>query len=277
MSEVLRRRAARISTKFLANKTGYALAVTVWVVVGFYAAQFSVAGALWVLSQVGLKLPVAVFSETVLTTAITALVYLLTLAVIAYVPYRIAGKHTTRDEVGLRQALPLWRDLGLAPLVYVACFICTAMAIVLLQSFVPGFDAAQQQEIPFDPSQFMHRYELLLIFITLAVVAPVAEELLFRGYLFGKLRKKLPVFAVILITSVVFSALHLGIGSLDNLQWNVAIDTFVLAIGLGLLRHLTGSVWASMLVHVIKNSIAFFVLFVLPRIVPAADMMQHLQ
>lgn len=277
MSEVLRRRATRICTKFLANKTGYALAVTVWVVVGFYAAQFIIAGVFWGLGQAGLTLPTAIVNETVLTTVITALVYLLTLAIIAYIPYKIAGMRTTRDEVGLGQGLPLWRDLGLAPLVYIVCFICTAVAIVLLQSLVPGFDAAQQQEIPFDPSQFMQRYELLLIFTTLAVVAPVAEELLFRGYLFGKLRKKLPVFAVILITSVVFSALHLGIGSLDNLQWNVAIDTFVLAIGLGLLRHFTGSVWASMLVHIIKNSIAFFVLFVLPRIVPAADMMRHLQ
>lgn len=259
------------------NPLIYAIALVVWVVAGFYAAQLLMYGVVWALAQLGVELSPALLSETVLTTVFTAIIYVLAIVIVAAVPYWIYKKRTTRQELGLGQSLPMWRDLGLAPLVYIACFVCTAVAIVLLQTYVPGFDAAQQQEIPFDPNQYMQQYELLLIFLTLAIIAPVAEELLFRGYLYGKLRKKLPVFAVILVTAVVFSALHLGIGALQDLQWNVAVDTFILAIGLGLLRHYTGSVWASMLVHILKNAVAFFVLFILPRIVPAMDMMQHLQ
>ena len=263
--------------RLLKNPYLYALALVVWVVASFYAAQILMLALVWGFAQLGIELAPAFLGETVITTIMTAIIYLLSLVIVAAVPYWTLKNRTTRDEMGLRQSLPLWRDLGLAPLVYITCFVCTAVAIVLLQVYIPGFNPAQQQEIPFDPDQYMQQYELLLIFLTLAIIAPVAEELLFRGYLFGKLRKKLPALAVILITAIVFSALHLGIGSLQDLQWNVAVDTFILALGLGLLRHFTGSVWASILVHVLKNSVAFFVLFILPRLVPAMDMMQYLQ
>lgn len=254
----------------------HALVIVVWLVAGFYAAQFAMFGVMWGLAQLGVQIPASV-NETALTTVVTSIVYVLALVIVVMVPYWIYKKRTTRDEMGLRQSLPRWRDLGLAPLVFIACFVSSAITIVMLQAYLPGFDALQRQEIPFNNTAYLQQYELLLIFFTLAIVAPVAEELLFRGYLFGKLRKKLPVFAVILITSVVFSALHLGIGMVEKLQWNAAVDTFILAIGMGLLRHYTGSVWASMLVHIIKNGIAFFVLFVLPRLVPMADVMQRLQ
>jgi membrane protease YdiL (CAAX protease family) len=277
MASVSTKKPTRNLRRFLSNPAGFALAVSAWVVVGFYAAQLGMVALVWILGKVGLDLSKTPLNDTALTTIVTALVYALSLAIILYVPYRLAGRATTRDELGLRQSLPLWRDLGVAPLVYIACFITTAVVIVFLQSYLPGFDAAQRQEIPFDATQYLQRFELLAIFFTLAIAAPVAEELLFRGYLFGKLRKKLPVWSVILVTALVFSALHLGVGSLEKLQWNVAVDTFILALGLGLLRHYTGSVWASMLVHIIKNSIAFFALFILPRLIPAADMMRHLQ
>ena len=94
----------------------------------------------------------------------------------------------------------------------------------------------------------------MLAFITLVVIAPVAEEVLFRGYLYGKLKKYVPVWAAILITSALFGLIH---GT-----WNVAVDTFALSIILCLLRESTGGIWASILLHMIKNGIAFYFLFI---------------
>jgi len=59
-----------------------------------------------------------------------------------------------------------------------------------------------------------------------------------------------------LVTSLVFAAVH-G-------QWNVAIDTFALSLVLCALREVTGTIWAGILLHMFKNAIAFYVLFIYP-------------
>jgi membrane protease YdiL (CAAX protease family) len=92
----------------------------------------------------------------------------------------------------------------------------------------------------------------------LIIVAPVAEEVLFRGYLYGKLRKSVPVWAAIGIVSVLFGSIH-G-------QWNVAIDVFALSIVLCVLREITGSIWAGILLHMVKNGLAFYILFINPAV-----------
>ena len=97
-----------------------------------------------------------------------------------------------------------------------------------------------------------------MAFLTLVVIAPVAEETIFRGYLLGKLRKFVPVWLAILATSVLFGAVH---GA-----WNLAIDTFALSVVMSLLRQNTGSLWASILLHMTKNGIAFYILFINPAI-----------
>ena len=88
------------------------------------------------------------------------------------------------------------------------------------------------------------------------MVVPFAEEILFRGYLYGKLRRVLPVWVAIIIVGLVFGGLH---GA-----WNVAIDTFALNIILCYLRETTDGLWAPILLHMAKNGVAFYFLFINP-------------
>jgi membrane protease YdiL (CAAX protease family) len=97
-----------------------------------------------------------------------------------------------------------------------------------------------------------------LAFVTLVVVAPIAEEIIFRGYMYGKLKKFVPIWVAILATSLLFGAVH---GA-----WNLAIDTFALSIVLCSLREFTGNIWASILLHMVKNGIAFYILFIYPTL-----------
>ena len=46
-------------------------------------------------------------------------------------------------------------------------------------------------------------------------------------------------------------------------QWNVALDTFVLSMVMIALYEKTNNLWASVLLHGIKNFIAFMALFVI--------------
>ena len=104
-----------------------------------------------------------------------------------------------------------------------------------------------------------------MIFLTLVVLAPLAEEVLFRGYLFGKIRKLAPFWISAIMASLTFGLAHLWAGPGTALQWLVAIDTFVLSLVLCLLREHTGAIWAGVLVHAIKNGIAFYFIYLNPQ------------
>ena len=119
---------------------------------------------------------------------------------------------------------------------------------------IPGADYNQAQNTGFTGAA--SQGEILLAFVSLIIVAPVAEELIFRGYLLGKLRKYAPTWVAVLLTAGLFAVAH-G-------QFNVGLDTFALGVVLCLLRIYSGSLWASILLHMLKNGIAFYFLFVNP-------------
>jgi membrane protease YdiL (CAAX protease family) len=61
------------------------------------------------------------------------------------------------------------------------------------------------------------------------------------------------------MTSFIFGAAHLELGSGSPLVWGAAIDTFLLSVVLVYLREKTGALYAGMLVHMLNNLIAFLV------------------
>jgi membrane protease YdiL (CAAX protease family) len=84
----------------------------------------------------------------------------------------------------------------------------------------------------------------------IAVVAPVAEEVFFRGMLFGGLRRRMAAIPASAISALVFGALHgtTGITTVPPL----VVFGFVLA----LLYERTGSLVPGMIGHVLNNSLA---------------------
>lgn len=158
-----------------------------------------------------------------------------------------------KKDVGVSR-LPSWLDIGLAPIGFVIYIVCSAAIVSLVAALVPSIDLNQAQDTGF--ADLTHRYEYVLAFVTLVVIAPVFEEILFRGYLYGKLRAFAPMWVAILIVSIVFAAVH-G-------QWNVALDVFALSVILCGLREITGNIWSGILLHMAKNGFAFYFLFINP-------------
>jgi membrane protease YdiL (CAAX protease family) len=160
--------------------------------------------------------------------------------------------------VGLQR--PRWSHLGytvIGTLVYFAIFALTLIAAQALP-----IDLDQQQSLPFE--QGNTGMALILAGISLIVLPPLVEEILFRGFLYGTLRSnKIKVVAATIITSVFFGCLHLFGGAGGSLIWVAAIDTFVLSLVLCNLRERTGSIWPCIGVHAIKNGIVFVNLFIL--------------
>ena len=231
----------------------YIVGLPVWVAASFIGANVIVVAGLLLLKITFKYTPVE--TDPVFNTVLAAVVYTLTLALVVGVPWLLRQRRTTTTDVGL-QRLPRWMDILLAPAGAIIYLLLSALLITLLGMVFPQIDLQQAQDIGFRNLADYSQY--LLAFLTLVVVAPLAEEILFRGYLYGKLRKHAPLWLAILITSGLFGLAH-G-------QWNVAIDTFALSVVMCSLREVTGSIWAGVLLHMLKNGLAFYLLFINPSL-----------
>ncbi len=94
-------------------------------------------------------------------------------------------------------------------------------------------------------TQFLSLHPLLLIFFV-GILAPVCEEVVFRGAIFGGFKKEGNIFKAILASGLLFGLLHMNI--------NQASYAFVIGILLGFLVEATGSIFSSILFHVLVNA-----------------------
>lgn len=155
---------------------------------------------------------------------------------------------------------PKWRYLQYAFITYAVYFASYIFVSILVTNLLPSVDLNQEQQLPFAKSTA--GMGLLFVFLSLVVLPPLLEEILMRGFLYGSLRLRLKVLPAALITSVLFAAAHLQSGSAAPLLWAAAIDTFILSMLLVYLREKTGSVWPAVMLHGLKNMVAFTLLFI---------------
>lgn len=205
------------------------------------------------------------FSQPVWTAVYSALSYVLALLLIIVVPAKIAkhrkrGKDltTNKTELGLKD-WPTWTDIGLAPIGFIV-YLLLAAGLVTIFSIFPWFDVEQAQDVGFN--FYITGTDRVIAFFTLVVIAPIAEEIIFRGWLYGKLREKFlqktsetwSVLISMFLVSLLFGILHM--------QWNVGVNVFAMSIVLCGLREITGTIYSGILLHIIKNGVAFYLLFI---------------
>lgn len=164
----------------------------------------------------------------------------------------VARRKVTAKVLGVARPLT-WSDIGLGAAGYVIYFLIFIALTIILSKILPGYNADQAQDLGFDALYGINR---TIGFIVLVIVTPLAEELVMRGFLFGKLREsKMPFWPAAVIVSILFGLAH-G-------QWNVAIDTFILSMAACYLREVTGAIWPGVVIHMVKNAVAYVLLFVL--------------
>ena len=86
-----------------------------------------------------------------------------------------------------------------------------------------------------------------LAVLVAVILGPMAEEVLFRGLLFGALQKWLSTGWTILTTAIVFAAWHI-----DFLYF---VPLFAMGLLFGWVRNKTGSVWISAVVHALTSAL----------------------
>ncbi len=97
-----------------------------------------------------------------------------------------------------------------------------------------------------------------VIFVAV-LVAPLAEEFLFRGYFYGVLRKWTGRWWGLAISTLVFAGVHGHLPSFAGL--------FILGLLLGLLYERSGSLWVPVTVHAVFNGASVGVAVFLPELI----------
>lgn len=155
---------------------------------------------------------------------------------------------------------PKWRDLRFALAAVPVYYLIYVITIALASWLVPGFNADQPQDIGFENVNGI--LQLSIVFLSLVVIPPIAEEIMVRGFLYTSLKKAMRILPAALLTSLMFALAHLQTGGEAGPLYVAAVDTFILSLVLIYLREKTGSLWASIYLHAFKNGVAFMALFV---------------
>jgi membrane protease YdiL (CAAX protease family) len=138
-----------------------------------------------------------------------------------------------------------WVVLGLV-IYYVVLIVALSLA-----NLIPGFNLEQTQTIGYTTA---NGWQLSLAFIGLVILPPLAEESIFRGFLYRGLASRWSKLPAAIVASLLFAVVHW--------QWNVGVDVFVLSMVMIALYEKTKNLWVCVALHGIKNFIAFLMLFV---------------
>lgn len=158
-------------------------------------------------------------------------------------------------DLGLHRGTGFFREIASGAVGYVAIlplFAAGALVTVVL-TFVQGLFAGEGPAEPVSHPVLGAMAEggvgVRLFMLALASLwAPISEEIMFRGSLYGRLRTRFGVAIAAILTSLVFAAIHP--------QGWVAIPALgALAVGFALVREWRGSMIAPMVAHAIHNGI----------------------
>ncbi len=159
--------------------------------------------------------------------------------------------------VRVQYRLPLLEALSWTrPVRPVRSYIRTGMLLALASLVASVVIGDQGQNSPMQ-ELFANRESLWILAGFGVLVAPVFEEVVFRGFLFAAFERAHGPWAALLVTSGVFSALH---GAQYGWQWQQLVVLMAVGCAFGGIRMQSGSVMASTIVHAAYNGLLFLAL-----------------
>lgn len=161
-------------------------------------------------------------------------------------------------DIGLKRAKAI--DILYALMGFAVYMVAYLVLVAILEKVIPALNVNQQQDVGFQ--NVTTAWPLAMAFISLVILPPIAEEILFRGFVFTGIRRKFGFIISVLATSLLFGIPHLFESSGGGLLWIAGVDTFTLSCVLCFLREKTGRLQPGMGVHALKNGVAFVAIFV---------------
>ncbi len=189
-------------------------------------------------------------------------------SLLVYGGFFLGVRIVVRRTPGLTWASLGWRPapLGaylLVPPIYLATLFCSGVALAIEAALFFHGRVDQLNNPHTNPQQAALSVaahpsagELLLLFLAMAVVGPIVEELVFRALLFQVLRRHLPLWGAAMLSALIFAVLHFIPVLLPAL--------FIFGVVLALVFHYTRSLYCSALLHMLINAVAVVLIVTRP-------------
>jgi membrane protease YdiL (CAAX protease family) len=157
---------------------------------------------------------------------------------------QLGGRTLQAWQLGLRPT-PRWRAAGAVLLTVIIFLVFTAIWASVVEV---STKEKLLEQLGADESTLL----LLASAALTCIVAPVCEEILFRGYFFTALTNWHGWLLAAVLTGLVFGGVHAGSAPLVDL-----VPLAFLGFALCVLYHRTGSLYPCIATHAVNNSIAF--------------------
>ncbi|MBN1367190.1 MAG: CPBP family intramembrane metalloprotease [Dehalococcoidales bacterium] len=154
--------------------------------------------------------------------------------------------------IKIRKGAGLCDYLGLASIPKKAFLISAAVVVVLLliSSFLPEVWNISEDD-GFTSNAYQTATWPVLLWVAVAVFAPLFEEAFFRGFLFVGLKEsRLGAAWAVVFTSLFWALLHIQYSTYG------IVTVLVLGIALGIIRLVTKSLWSTIILHSLWNIVA---------------------
>ena len=169
-----------------------------------------------------------------------------TLVGVAFGMARLGPGLASGPDLGLRRPLsPAIKASAIAYFAYIGC------ALVIAALIQP-----EQEDVTRDLGADEGVLGSIAAGLLIIGVAPISEEIFFRGFMFKGLRRGTPFVAAALISATIWGAFHYT----GPDTWGVVLQLAVFGVALAWLYERTGSLWPPIAVHALNNALAFAIL-----------------
>jgi membrane protease YdiL (CAAX protease family) len=199
-------------------------------------------------------------TELTLTGTLAGIVVQLGICVGLLIYLRFFRGLSPADLFGLRR-IGLFRALGLGMLMFIPMLILVNGSAYGMQEWMKGFwpDLGGQDVAEAFRSSNDNLAKMMLA-ISAAVIAPLVEETIFRGFIYGVLKRYTDGIYAALCSSLLFALVHLHVGTLFPLA--------LLALMFCAMYELTGSLLLPMVMHGLFNASSLIVMALFPDLQP---------
>jgi membrane protease YdiL (CAAX protease family) len=160
-------------------------------------------------------------------------------------------RHLDLNALGGFSKIGFWRTLFTGLVLLIAAYPLIGLADALMQRVLGGASASKQQIVDlFTGSETIE--QRVLIILLAVVIAPAAEEFIFRFFIYGVLKRYGGAFIGVILNSLVFAAVHNHLPSFAAL--------FALGCCFTIAYEWSGSILVSMTMHALFNSVTLTLL-----------------
>jgi hypothetical protein len=166
------------------------------------------------------------------------------LVVFALLAVKLYDSQVRPDWFALRQT-PFWPAVGACAVMMTAWWVFQLLVVLI-------FGEPEQQDLVEELKSERSALVLVSFGLLVCVLAPICEELFFRGLMFRVFADRVGLIGGAALSGAIFGLVHLTGGPLTT-----GLVLFALGFGFALVRWWTGSLLPSMGLHALNNAVSF--------------------